>query len=76
MALTTSLGESPFPFKAERSISTMIWRVLPPYGLGMEAPCTVARPTRRKFTPRSLTCDSDSVLLLKLSCKMGTLDAL
>jgi len=69
-------GEMPFDWQAERSMSTITWRIFPPYGVGMEAPCTVASPTRRKFTPRSFTWASERVLLLRLSCRMGTLEAL
>ena len=40
-------------YRALGSRSTMIWRVLPPQGNGTEAPCTVAKRVRMKFSPRS-----------------------
>ena len=41
MALTTSIGESPFACSRGRSRSTWTCRILPPYGYGVAAPCTV-----------------------------------
>ncbi len=50
-ALTTSLGDSPFAASTFGSMSTLIWRDLPPYGAGDERPGMVNSFTRMKLSP-------------------------
>src|SRR5207247_749087 len=73
-AVTTSAGDSPFDWSRRWSRSTMIWRCLPPYGYGIEAPGTVTSWVLRKLRPASLSSDSESPD--RASCRMGTVDAL
>ena len=51
--LMASVGVTWWDCIACGSISTMIWRTLPPYGIGTAAPCTVASCVRIKLLPRS-----------------------
>src|SRR2546422_4493672 len=67
-AVTTSAGDSPFDWSRRWSRSTMIWRCLPPYGYGIEAPGTVTSWVLRKLRPASLSSDSESPD--RASCRM------
>ena len=75
-ALEMSAGERPHAKSFCRSRSTTTWRTLPPTGRVSCAPCTVARPGRRKFVATSKISCSLRVGLDKPSWRMGTLEAL
>ncbi|MNR34853.1 hypothetical protein D3C85_1526580 [compost metagenome] len=76
IALTTSRGDRPRACNAGTCRSTVTCRTLPPYGRGMEAPCTVASWVRMKLFPRSYSSCSGSVSLPSASRRMGTVEAL
>ncbi len=74
-AFTMSVGDRPCACSRGMSRSTCTWRILPPYGYGVAAPCTVASWVRMKFCPRSNSTCSGSVLLLRPSCTIGVVEA-
>src|SRR6185437_3609241 len=76
IALTTSCGARFLALSAGRLRSTEITRVFPPYGHGTNAPRVVAKPMRTWFAVTSKSCCSDIFGLLKLYCRIGTVDAL
>ncbi len=74
-ALTMSVGVRPCASSFCVSRSTVICRLLPPYGNGTAMPGTVISLGRRKFSAASLSSCSDSVLLDSPSCRIGMLEA-
>jgi len=50
-ACTTSFGERPFAVTRAGSMSTMIWRSLPPNGAGVASPGMVNSRSRMKLRP-------------------------
>src|SRR6185437_279677 len=76
MAATTSCGARFFAFSAGKFRSTEITRVFPPYGHGTNAPRVVESPMRTWFAVTSNNSCSDIFGLLKLYCRIGTVDAL
>src|SRR5438128_11138342 len=73
-AVTTSAGDSPFDWSRRWSRSTMIWRCLPPYGKGMDAPGIVTSCVLRKLRATPLSADSDKPD--RASWRIGTGDEL
>jgi len=76
IAFTTSVGDRLRSCSLRVSMSIMIWRCLPPYGSGTDAPGTVASCVFRKLLPKSYSSCSVSDGDDSASRRIGTVDAL